>query len=71
MRKTIVGDALRVFDGPFGAADVTIENIQNGERNDYTERFLAEVATITPEKLREVAERYLQKNRCVVTIIGQ
>lgn len=71
VRKTIVGDALRVFDGPFGAADVTIENIQNGEKNDYTERFLAEVDTITPEKLREVAERYLQKNRCVVTIIGQ
>lgn len=71
VRKTIVGDALRVFDGPFGAADVTIENIQCGERNDYTERFLAEVATISPERLREVAERYLQKNRFVVTIIGK
>lgn len=70
VRKTIVGDVMRVFDGPFGAADVTIENIQNGERNDYTERFLGEVATITPARLREVAIRYLQKNRFVTTIIG-
>lgn len=71
VRKTIVGDVMRVFDGPFGAADVTIENIQNGERNDYTERFLGEVANITPERIREVAARYLQKNRFVTTIIGK
>ncbi len=71
VRKTIVGDALRVFDGPFGAADVTIENIQNGERNDYTERFLGEVATITPARLRDVACRYLQKNHFVTTIVGE
>lgn len=70
VRKTIVGDVMRVFDGPFGAADVTIENIQNGKRNDYTERFLGEVATITPERIRSVASRYLQKNRFVTTIIG-
>lgn len=70
VRKSIVGDVMRVFDGPFGAADVTIENIQNGERNDYTERFLSEVATITPSRLMEVAKRHLQKNRFTVTIIG-
>lgn len=71
VRKTIVGDVMRVFDGPFGAADVTIENIQNGEKNDYTERFLAEVAAITPEKLCEIAQRHLQKKHFVVTIIGK
>ena len=71
VRKTIVGDVMRVFDGPFGAADVTIENIQNGEQNDYTERFLSEIATITPSRLLEVAQKYLQKNHFVVTIIGK
>lgn len=70
VRKIIVGDAMRVFDGPFGVADVTIENIQNGESNDYTDRFLARVAEITPSELQEVAARYLKKNACVVTIIG-
>lgn len=70
VRKIIVGDAMRVFDGPFGAADVTIENIQNGETNDYTERFLQKIEQITPTELQEIAQRYLQKNACVVTIIG-
>lgn len=70
VRKIIVGDVMRIFDGPFGAADVTIENIQNGERNDYTEHFMECVRTITPAELLAVAERHLQKNRCTVTIIG-
>ena len=70
MRKIIVGDVMRIFDGPFGAADVTIENIQNGERNDYTEHFMARVRSITPAELQAVAQRYLQKNRSTVTIIG-
>lgn len=70
VRKIIVGDVMRIFDGPFGAADVTIENIQNGERNDYTEHFMARVRSITPAELQAVAKRYLQKNRSTVTIIG-
>ncbi len=70
VRKIIVGDVMRIFDGPFGAADVTIENIQNGERNNYTEHFMERVRTITPAELLAVAERHLQKNRCTVTIIG-
>ena len=70
VKKTIVGDVMRIFDGPFGAADVTIENIQNGEQNDYTERLLQKVESITPEELRSVAAKYLQKNSCTVTIIG-
>lgn len=70
VKKTIVGDVMRIFDGPFGAADVTIENIQNGEQNDYTERLLHRVESITPEELRCVAAKYLQKKRCTVTIIG-
>lgn len=70
VKKTIVGDAMRVFDGPFGAADVTIENIQNGVSNDYTEKFLQRVESITPAELQNIARKYLQKNACVVTIIG-
>lgn len=70
IRKIIVGDVMRIFDGPFGAADVTIENIQNGQTNNHTEHFMERVRSITPAELLEVAQRYLQKNRCTVTIIG-
>lgn len=71
VRKIIVGDVMRIFDGPFGAADVTIENIQNEQTNNYTEEFLERVEGITPSELQQVAQKYLQKNRCTVTIIGQ
>ncbi len=70
VRKTIVGDVMRIFDGPFGAADVTIENIQNNENNDYTEHFLERVATITPAELQQVAAKWLKKSSAVVTIVG-
>lgn len=70
VRKIIVGDVMRIFDGPFGAADVTIENIQNGCQNDYTEHFLNRVATISAEELRDVAARYMKKCCSTVTIVG-
>lgn len=69
VRKIIVGDVMRIFDGPFGAADVTIENIQNGQTNDYTESFMTRVREITPAELLAVAQKHLQKKHCTVTII--
>lgn len=70
VRKIIMGDVMRIFDGPFGAADVTIENIQNGETNDYTQRFVERVESITPAELQAVAARYLRREECVTAIVG-
>lgn len=70
VKKIIFGDVMRIFDGPFGVADVSIENIQNNTNNSYTEHFLREVEQFTPKKLRDAAARNLDKNRLTVTIVG-
>ena len=70
VKKIIFGDVMRIFDGPFGVADVTIENIQNGTDNGYTERFLREVEDFSPKKLLSAAARNLDKNNLTVTIVG-
>ena len=71
VRNIIFGDVMRIFDGPFGVADVTIENIQNGTDNSYTERFLQQVATCTAEQLQQVAAKYLQKDLLTITTVGE
>jgi predicted Zn-dependent peptidase len=71
VRNIIFGDVMRIFDGPFGVADVTIENIQNGTDNSYTERFLQQVATCTSEQLQQVAAKYLQKDLLTITTVGE
>ena len=71
VRNIIFGDVMRIFDGPFGVADVTIENIQNGTDNSYTERFLQQVATCTAEQLQQVAAKYLKTDLLTITTVGE
>lgn len=70
VRNMIFGDAQRILDGPFGVADVTIENIQNGTDNGYTERFLERVKTISPKELLMAARKYLAPENLTVTVAG-
>lgn len=70
VKNIIFGDVMRIFDGPFGVADVAIENIQNQTDNSYTERFLRQVATATAEELQQVAAKYLRPSSLTTTIVG-
>ena len=70
VKNIIFGDVMRIFDGPFGVADVTIENIQNGTDNGYTERLLKQVANAQATHLQEVASKYLIPSRLTTTIVG-
>ncbi|MBR7128905.1 MAG: insulinase family protein, partial [Tidjanibacter sp.] len=71
VKNIIFGDVMRIFDGPFGVADVAIENIQNGTDNDYTEKLLQQVAETTAEQLQAVAAKYLRPNHFITTIVGE
>ncbi|MFI3288190.1 MAG: pitrilysin family protein [Rikenellaceae bacterium] len=56
--SSITGELMRIIDGPFGIADIAIENIQSGMPADYLNHFLASVTKVTPSALQEVAGRY-------------
>lgn len=70
VKNIMVGEIMRILDGPFGIADVTIENIQNGTDNGYIEEFIGQVREITPGRVRELAARYLAPETLTTVIAG-
>ena len=70
VRNIIVGEMMRILDGPFGIADVTIENTQCGLTNRAVDAFFDEVRSITPERVRALAERWLDPAAFTTVIVG-
>lgn len=70
VRNIIVGEMMRILDGPFGIADVTIENVQCGMTNEALSAFFDEVRTITPERIRELAVKWLDPATFTTVIVG-
>lgn len=71
VRNIIIGEMMRILDGPFGIADVTIENIQCGMTNEYLNTFIEDVATLEPEDLRKLAQKYLDPHTFTQIIVGK
>ncbi len=67
--STITGELMRLIDGPFGIADVAIENIQSGFSHNYLNEFLQRVSTISPEELREVARKYISPEDMLCVVV--
>lgn len=70
VRNIMTGEVMRILDGPFGIADVTIENTQNGTDNSYLSKLLKEINEITPERVMETACKYLGTEDLSVVIVG-
>ncbi len=68
--STITGELMRLIDGPFGVADVAIENIQSGFSYNYLNDFLKTVSSITPLELREIAREYLSPDDMHCVVVG-
>ena len=70
VKNVMIGEILRILDGPFGIADVTIENIMCGMDNGATERSVETIAAITAEEVRDLARRYLERDMLVEVVVG-
>lgn len=70
VKNVMIGEILRILDGPFGIADVTIENIMCGMDNHATEQSVAAIAAITPEAVRDLACKYLERESLVEVVVG-
>lgn len=71
VKNIMAGEVMRILDGPFGIADVAIENIQNEHDNSYTSAFIEQVKNITAERLLQVAQKYLSPTEIVTVIVGE
>ena len=68
--RMMIGEVLRILDGPFGIADVTIENIMCGADNSATEQCVETIANITAEEIRDLARKYLERSEIVEVVMG-
>ncbi len=70
VKSVMTGEVMRILDGPFGIADVTIENIQNGCDNSYVSDMVSQIVAITPERILELSQKYLGRDGFVEIIVG-
>ena len=70
VRNYILGNWLRMFDGPLAIADSYRVLIDNELEEDYFERGLKEMQNIKPEQLSELAHRYFKNDSFVEIIAG-
>lgn len=71
VKNIMIGDIMRILDGPFGIADVTSENVQNGKDNSTVVDFFNEIKNVTPQRIRELARKYLTEDDFVTVIVGK
>lgn len=70
-KNILTGEMMRILDGPFGIADVTIENVLCGDSNEAVNRNLQEILSITPERILDLAQRYLNPEELSTIIVGR
>ena len=76
VRRSMLGEVMRILDGPFGIVDVVIENIQvsGGEgdnAHNYINDFIRQIEATTPERVRELARKYLDREAFTTVIVGR
>ncbi|MEG0500175.1 MAG: pitrilysin family protein, partial [Rikenellaceae bacterium] len=69
VKNVMIGEVLRILDGPFGIADVTIENILSGRGNEYLHSQIRQIREITSEELLETARKYMLDDDFVTVIV--
>lgn len=70
VKNMMIGEMLRILDGPFGIADVTIENILCGKSNTATSQAVEQILATTPDDVLRLARRYLRREDMVEVVVG-
>ncbi len=70
VRNYLIGVFLRSTDGPFAIGDRLKGILGYGLGYEYYERYVQTIRTITPEQLRDLANKYLKKEDLIELVAG-
>ncbi len=70
VRRIMIGEIMRILDGPFGVADVTIENILCDADNSILAQNVSRIESYTPAQLLSLAQKYLNTEDMVCVVSG-
>ncbi len=71
VKQIMAGEIMRILDGPFGIADVTIENILCGCDNSIILSNARRIEAYTPADLLSLAQRHLNPKEMVCVVAGR
>ena len=70
VKNIMAGEVMRILDGPFGIADVTIEYIQNGMDNSCLADYVSRMRAVTSDDVLALADKYLARDSFSTVIVG-
>lgn len=70
VKNMMTGEMMRILDGPFGIADVTIENILCGTDNRIIGENIRRIRSMTPDDVLNLARKYLAREDLVTVVAG-
>jgi predicted Zn-dependent peptidase len=80
-KRNMLGEVMRILDGPFGIVDVIIENIQTATAStlapssdgidNYINGFIRQIEATTPERIMELAREYLDRADFTTVVVGK
>lgn len=70
VQNMMVGEMMRILDGPFGIADVTIENILCGRDNASIGENIRRIRSTTALEVQQLAQKYLAREDLVTVVAG-
>ena len=70
VKNMMTGEMMRILDGPFGIADVTIENILCDRDNAVIGENIRRIRQMTPADVQRLARQYLAKEDLVTVVAG-
>ncbi len=71
VKNIMLGEMMRILDGPFGITDVTIENILCGRDNAVIDENIRRIRAVTPKEVLRLARKYLSREKLVTVVVGE
>jgi zinc protease len=71
VKNYLLGTFLRSVDGPFAMAERFKGILQYNLGYDYFNKYIATIKTVSASELRDLANKYLDKNSMIELVVGK